>query len=295
MILVDNIFALDFLNMRLSHDKKTPETVLVSHAHYDHLPTRFKGKKIVCDAQTQKVIAVRQMRKNINFANTHEGVQMLDAGHTLGSKMFYFKEGKILFTSDFRQIDSYCGKAEPKRCDTLIIDATFGHERYIFPKFENVVKELKEYLEDNPQSQIHAYTFGKAQEVAHLLDDMKIPFRVSENVKKINDALGLKYKYEDKKADIFLGRDPHPRLNQVGVSGWAIDPAYRFKMGLDAAFPFSNHSDFPSLLHFVKKCKPRKIFTFCGFSVPFAQTLRKAGYDSRPILPGQSLVTDYFG
>jgi putative mRNA 3-end processing factor len=67
---------------------------------------------------------------------------MLDAGHTIGSRMFHFKEQNILYTGDFRTIDGYCGKAKPVKCDTLIIESTFADEKFIFPNYDNVRREI---------------------------------------------------------------------------------------------------------------------------------------------------------
>nr|MDQ3984433.1 hypothetical protein [Thermoproteota archaeon] len=34
----------------------------------------------------------------------------------------------------------------------------------------------------------------------------------------------------------------------------------------------------------VKKCTPKKIYTFHGFAIDFAKTLRKLGFDAEPLL-----------
>jgi Cft2 family RNA processing exonuclease len=64
------------------------------------------------------------------------------------------------------------------------------------------------------------------------------------------------------------------------VSGWAIEPGCRFRYGVDAAFPLSDHADFPDLLGFVGQVGPRRVFTLHGFAVDFAATLRERGIDA---------------
>ncbi|HEX7208304.1 MAG TPA: MBL fold metallo-hydrolase RNA specificity domain-containing protein, partial [Nitrososphaeraceae archaeon] len=59
---------------------------------------------------------------------------------------------------------------------------------------------------------------------------------------------------------------------------------YKFMMGLDYALPMSDHCDYRDLVQVVKKCTPKKIYTFHGFAIDFAKTLRKLGFDAEPLL-----------
>src|SRR5438477_5042 len=64
------------------------------------------------------------------------------------------------------------------------------------------------------------------------------------------------------------------------LTGWAVDPGCRFRYQCDAAFPLSDHADFPELIEMVKLVQPQKIYTLHGFAAEFAQTLRQLGYDA---------------
>jgi putative mRNA 3-end processing factor len=70
----------------------------------------------------------------------------------------------------------------------------------------------------------------------------------------------------------------------IGFSGWAIDKRYKFMMDLDYTMPMSDHCDFPELVKVVRACNPKKIYTFHGFSVEFAASLRKMGYDAESLV-----------
>ncbi|MBN2567479.1 hypothetical protein JXB02_05335 [Candidatus Woesearchaeota archaeon] len=296
MFLVDNIFTLDPAAMRIFRKDRETDRILVSHAHYDHIPSRFNGKRVLCSDPTRRILRLRTRRKTIEPLHD-SNILSLDAGHTIGSNMFYWKDEKVLYTGDFCTTGKYCGKARPKRCGTLIVEATFGKADYIFPDYGETAKELIDFVKDKGTVIVKAYTFGKAQEVCHLLSAAKIPFNVSPQVERVNRALGLRHLYYDPKAtDVLVGNYALPGYTSVGVSGWAVDPRYRYRIGADAAFPISNHCDYPQLVDFILQCRPEKVYTFHGFAEEFAGELRRAGIDAQPIVerePGQALLDDY--
>jgi putative mRNA 3-end processing factor len=289
MISFDNIITTHAESLKIEKPKeKTIE--LISHGHFDHLPTKFSDRLFVCSEITKKMIELRKKKNNIEM-HKDKKIKMFDSGHSLGSKMFMVND--TLFTGDFNTEDRYCGKANSLKCSTLIVESTFGKPQYIFPKSKFVIKDFKDYVEDNGNVTVNAYSFGKSQEICNILEKYKMPFDVSENIKKINDHLGLKFKYYQKNAPVVLTRDRIPGYKRVALSGWAIDPRYQYTMGLDRAFVFSDHCDYPSLLQFIMKCDPEKIYTYHGFNVELANDLKKIGYDAIPILKGQKLLSDF--
>jgi putative mRNA 3-end processing factor len=82
----------------------------------------------------------------------------------------------------------------------------------------------------------------------------------------------------------------------IGFSGWALDNNYRYRMGLDYAFPMSDHCDYAELVDAVKACSPDKVYTFHGFAEEFAQSLKNMGFDAEPAQKkGRSVSLDSFG
>ena len=69
----------------------------------------------------------------------------------------------------------------------------------------------------------------------------------------------------------------------IGFTGWCLDSRYKYFMGLDYAFDISDHSDFPELVGFAKKCAPSKIYTVHGFASEFAAYLNTLGFDAQPL------------
>ena len=72
------------------------------------------------------------------------------------------------------------------------------------------------------------------------------------------------------------------------LSGWAIDRTHFFR-GVDAAFPLSDHADFPSLLAYVRATGARRVFTVHGYADAFAATLRREGFRAEPLREQQQL------
>lgn len=290
MISFDNIFNLKANSLKIQKPEgKTIE--LISHGHFDHLPTKLSDKLFVCSDITKKMIELRKNKEEVPLYKDKQ-IKMFDSGHTLGSKMFLLNE-KLLFTGDFNTEERYCGKAEPIKCSTLIMESTFGKPNYIFPKSNFVIKDFKDYLEDNENVTVNAYSFGKSQEVCTILEKMKIPFSVNSQIEKINKHLGLDFKYFEKNAGVVVTKERIPGFKRTALSGWAVDPRYQYRMKLDRAFVLSDHCDYPSLIQFVIRCNPEKIYTYHGFNVELAKDLKKIGYDAVPILNGQKLLSDF--
>src|SRR6185503_9732060 len=53
---------------------------------------------------------------------------------------------------------------------------------------------------------------------------------------------------------------------------------YRYQV--DAAFPLSDHADYPDLLRYVELVQPKRVLTLHGFAAEFARDLRERGMDA---------------
>jgi len=71
-----------------------------------------------------------------------------------------------------------------------------------------------------------------------------------------------------------------PKHRIAAVTGWALDSGAIYRYQCDAAFPLSDHADFPDLIEFVKRVQPRLVFTVHGFAREFAATLRALGTEA---------------
>jgi len=80
------------------------------------------------------------------------------------------------------------------------------------------------------------------------------------------------------------------RVRVAVLTGWAVDPSCRFRYGADAAFPLSDHADFPDLIEMVKRVNPKKVYTLHGFAADFAERLRELGFDAHSLSEEEQML-----
>jgi Cft2 family RNA processing exonuclease len=148
---------------------------------------------------------------------------------------------------------------------------------------------------------IHAYALGKAQEAMKILADGGFALCVHRTIMplvKIYEKFGMHLGEHEpwRRPAPLEGKviiAPHNArddrtLKQIAnrktmmLSGWAVDKSYKFRCRVDEALPFSDHADFPSLLEFVRRVAPKKIFTTHG-PREFAGYLKSMGYAAQPL------------
>ena len=61
---------------------------------------------------------------------------------------------------------------------------------------------------------------------------------------------------------------------------------------MDAAFPLSDHADFPGLLEAVRRVNPRRIITIHGYTREFAAELRRQNYEAWAVDGGDQMELD---
>ena len=69
-----------------------------------------------------------------------------------------------------------------------------------------------------------------------------------------------------------------------------MDRSCKYRSGVDAAFPLSDHADFNELIEFVRQVRPRRVFTTHGFAADFAATLRDLGFDAEALVHAEQLT-----
>ena len=236
---------------------------------------------------------------------------LLPAGHICGSAMALVEngEGRLLYTGDFKLRPGLsaerCDIAPAKDCETLVMETTFGRQKYRFPPAVEVRADLvrfcHETLTAGATPMLLCYALGKSQELLLALADAGLPIMLERTVLKITriqEALGWKFPaYErldpDRAAGHVVVCAPHQareswmhRLNPVRkavATGWAMDSGCRFRYGVDAAFPLSDHADFDELIECVEFLRPKRVLTLHGFAADFAATLRELGHDARAL------------
>ena len=291
--------------------QKSQARSFVSHAHSDHIASH---REILATRETASLMRLRVGGK---WQETILGygqpwvagfdceMKLYPAGHIYGSAMLLAttEHGRLLYTGDFKLRPSRA--AEPcatPRADVLIMETTFGLPRYVFPpqdKIEqDIVKFCRQTLADKASPVLLAYSLGKTQELLQIVGQAGLPVMLHAHSYKLTKRyaeLGMKlppFALLDTKG--YAGHvvitppmqghtEPltwiHPKRTAV-ATGWAMDHGAIYRHGCDAAFPLSDHADFPDLLAFVDRVQPKLVYTLHGFAKEFAATLRARGIEA---------------
>ena len=146
--LEDGIISIPRIGLFLD-SKKRKEFGYISHGHSDHIA---RHQKVLCTDKTAQLLKYKL--KNTNYytlpfyesTNFHDlTITLFPAGHILGSSQIFIEssEGSLLYTGDFRIKESRINeKFVFQKCDTLIMETTFGMPHYCFPPREEVEEEL---------------------------------------------------------------------------------------------------------------------------------------------------------
>ena len=282
----------------------------VSHAHFDHMA---RHRLTLCTEATARLMHARQpaRRELITHPFNHPfelapgcRATLLPAGHIVGSAQLLLESehGRLLYSGDFKLRPGRA--AEPctiPRADVLIMETTFGLPKYQLPPTEEVIAAMvrfcREALAAGAVPVLLGYSLGKAQEILAALAGAELPVMLHPEILRLTqlcERLGFTFpayrEFDHLAAPGHVVIAPPqaskawfarfaPRRTAM-ITGWALDSSTKYQLGCDAAFPLSDHADFPELLEFVDRVQPRRVITVHGFAAEFAQTLRSRGVDA---------------
>ncbi|MGA8905026.1 MAG: MBL fold metallo-hydrolase [Candidatus Bathyarchaeia archaeon] len=270
--------------------------VFVTHAHSDHTYGFTTPAKKHSTPETLRIFESLQNRQvknahtlKIGASIRFDGVEVraLDAGHMLGSCQFEVitPEFTAVYTGDINCVDTLTTRAaEAKSCDYLVIEATYGHPSYVFPKrstiYADIIRWTTTELKEGKVPTFQVYSSGKPQDLVRLFNVYtKVPVVCSPGIARANsahDQNGLPLDYLDSStADgkhalkaggcIFVttSSERMPRnASRAVATGWALRMAFRRY----AAFPLSSHADYEQLMQFVSSVNPKKVYVFTGYT-----------------------------
>lgn len=283
----------------------------VSHAHSDHIGPH---REIVATRATASLMRLRLSGKRQETILDYDQPWTADlgcefrlhpAGHIFGSAMLEARtdQGTLLYTGDFKLRPSLAAETcSPPRADVLIMETTFGLPKYVFPPDEQVERQIVEFcqsaLADRITPVLYAYNLGKTQELLQIVGRAGLPVMIHPH----GFRLTKRYAELGMKLPPFKELDVHHHAGHVVIappmtgatepltwinpkrtaiaSGWALDGRAQYQYGCDAAFPLSDHADFPDLLAFVDRVQPKLVYTVHGFAREFSATLRARGIES---------------
>lgn len=283
----------------------------ISHAHTDHMA---RHELAYCTPTTAKLYQHRFGDRPTHWLPFGEPLAWGDclltthpAGHVFGSAMLAIasSEGTALYTGDFKLRESATAEpAAPPRADVLIMESTYGEPRYrLPPRTESIAQLLaivQRVLDAGRTPVVQAYVLGKAQEVTRILTlaglrvvQHPLVHAISEIYRQCGCELGP-YALCDgsppedavviapprrQKAAMLIGLR---RPVSIGVTGWAVDPVWRQRLGVDYAVPLSDHADFDELIECVERVEPDVVY--CTHGPPeFVELLRRRGHNAHPL------------
>lgn len=295
------------------HKNIDGDLAFVSHAHIDHMSKSLSRiMKVLTTSETSTIAKARGYKISKPVAKSNE-FELIDSGHILGSRGLLVNNS-IFYTGDISIRKRGFLNPDPlPSVETLIIESTFAKPCYVFPDVDQIIHNVNMLISDLYNHGIPVilmgYALGKAQLLTTYFDHWD-PLYIHDTVNIINriySSFGIPLKesitFSQADKEGLLNNKPWvmvaPMMNcrnkfvrymktkygavTIGFSGWAINKGYASQMGLDYAFPLSDHCDYHELLRVVDRCNPSKIFTFHGFADGFAKDLRKRGYDAQPI------------
>src|SRR5512145_2715233 len=296
--------------------RKRVECAFVSHAHGDHIG---RHDRTIATAATLSLMRHRlgepKRRKTealpaafrTPFGLGELTLELFPAGHVLGSaQLRVVKNGVALgYSGDLCTEPTHAAEpAEVMACDVLVVESTFGHPRYVFPPKEETLAAVRRFvdetLEDAKTPVLLGYALGKAQEILKFLSGAGYrcaAHPVVHAVNRVYEAHGVAFPNvralppEGPDAGEVVVAPPHlsrspamrgiRRRRTAVLTGWAVDGGRHFRA--DAAFPLSDHADFPSLVRYAKATGATRVFTVHGFSDVLAAALRKEGLRAEPL------------
>ena len=309
------------------HRVSGPELAFVSHAHSDHSGAH---REVIATAATVRLMrargarAVREQVLEFNVARQFDAgglpfqITLLPAGHILGSAMAFLEAdgGSLLYTGDFKLRPGLAAEAcTPRSADWLVMETTFGRPEYRLPPSDQVREQIvsfcRQSLAEDATPILLAYSLGKTQELLRTLESAALPISLHDaawKLTRIYEEFGMKFPaYERHEwgngagrvliSPALSGKMAREQLSCTArtavITGWAMDAGCRFRHQADAAFPLSDHADFPDLIEFVRRVTPRRAYTLHGFAADFAQTLRELGHDAQALSEPEQFMLNF--
>jgi len=297
--------------------RRRVECAFVSHAHGDHIG---RHDRTIATAATLALMRHRlgepKRRKTEHLPASYRApfglgeltLELFSAGHVLGSAQLRVQRNGVAlgYTGDLCTEPNHAAEAaEVMGCDVLVLESTFGHPRYVFPPKEQTLAAVRAFVDaafsDGVTPVLLGYAVGKAQEILAFLARAGYRCRahpVVHAVNRVYESHGVAFPGvrplgpEGPERDEVVVAPPNlarsPAMRGIGrrrtafLSGWAVDGA-RFFRNVDAAFPLSDHADFPSLVRYARATGAGRVFTVHGHAEDLARALRREGIRAEPL------------
>lgn len=290
------------------------DLVFLSHAHADFAG---KNRRILATDKTVKILTRASGKVDAltspykrRFTLGPLSLEMHPAGHVLGSAQLLIERGdrRIVYTSDVcTRPTATVEKAKPVPCDVLAIPATYGLPIYRFPPREEVLEQIKKFIErcfeDHATPVLFAEQIGTSQELMRLLGEEGLKLRVHGSIydiAKIYRELGVslpgsrRFGGTPSRDEVVIFPPilrKHAAIRKLKkyrtaiISGRAVEPGFAFQQRVDEAFALADAADHDELLAFIKETGAQEIYLSDGYVDELATELRALGLRVFPVVP----------
>ncbi len=289
--------------------------VFISHAHSDHTYGFSTLARKYSTPETLEIFKALRKRVVKNHRTLSVGdtirfedaeVRILNAGHMLGSCQFEIltPQFSTIYTGDINCVETLTTRAaENRSCDYLILEATYGHPSYLFPRrstmYADIIRWTMTEIKEGKVPTFQVYSSGKAQELVRLFNVYtRIPVICSPAIARTNNVhveSGIKLDFLDSSSPegkrelrtgscVYItttGTNHLPRnASRAVATGWAVRHSFR----KFTSFPLSSHADYDQLLEFVSKVHPKRVYVYTGYvDMLSTQIERKLGIRASPL------------
>ena len=274
-----------------------PGSVFVSHAHADHCT---RAERIVCTPETAALHQARRGHRDalvvpLNTPTTFGDAEVVlhSAGHCLGAAMIEVRTaaGVLVYTGDYKlRANPFTPPSRILRCDSLVMECTFGEPRYVFPADDELLARLFEFIDATLAMGaipvVLAYALGKGQEALFHLTrhgyDVAVHGAIA-NLCRLHVELGHPFPGPGIWTPYRRGAVGHrvllstpstrktamvqglPAKRIAYLTGWANHPgAHNIYKGCDLVLPLSDHADYDDLVRTARESGASRIYTVHG-------------------------------
>jgi putative mRNA 3-end processing factor len=296
----------------LSLDPTTPSALaFVSHAHQDHWANHART---LCTPETASLLAQQECQTAIQPLPFHRPIvmgkyrlELVPAGHISGAAQLVVDadEHTTVYTGDLGPLAGLpvAGAPEIRTCDELVIDATYGHPRHVYPAPVDALAQLVDAVAAARAAGLVPVVIGNAlgrlQEAAQALITAGQPLAATPTVIAITRACGPAGAELARQMRPFRGTPPADavclysmrarartadwrRVHRIALTGMT-SPGAAGTLGVEQCIPLVDHADFDDLLAYVRRCGARRVWTAFTHAGPLAQALCDEGIDARPL------------
>ncbi len=297
---------------------KPVELAIITHAHGDH--AKFGCNHYLAHKDSEAVLRMR-LGENISLQNVEYGevftingvnFSLHPAGHVIGSAQVRVEyNGEVWVASgDYKlQNDNFSVPFEPVKCNVFITESTFGLPIYKWRSQVEVMREIKEWWQQNKfqgkASVLMGYALGKMQRLIKNLQPFDetvfahgAVFNLNERLRNAGydlPPLELITPATDKnrfKGSLILA--PGSVLNTPWIkkfepystgycSGWMAIRGAKNRKAIDRGFVLSDHADWNELNTTIAETGAEQVYVTHGYTDTFSRWLNEKGINATEV------------